>query len=97
MIAGKDPDAYWTRSPLAYVGNVTTPTMVLTGEDDTRTPMSESEQFYQALRLESVPSALVRVPGASHGIAARPSGLMRKVGYILAWFERYGGPAMASR
>ena len=90
----EDPDAYWERSPLALVGNVTTPTMVLTGEDDTRTPMSESEQYYQALRLEGVPSALVRVPGASHGIAARPAGLMRKVGYILAWFHRYGGPAM---
>ncbi len=90
-----DYETYWKRSPLAYVGNVTTPTMVLTGEDDVRTPMSESEQYYQALRLEEVPSALVRVPGASHGIAARPSGLMRKVGYILAWFERYGGPAIA--
>ena len=92
----EDPDAYWRRSPLAHVGKVTTPTMVLTGEEDVRTPMSESEQYYQALRLEEVPSALVRVPGASHGIASRPSGLMRKVGYILAWFERYGGPALAA-
>ncbi|WP_412069792.1 prolyl oligopeptidase family serine peptidase [Rubrivirga sp. IMCC43871] len=93
----EDPEGYWARSPLAYVGNVTTPTMLLTGEDDTRTPMSESEQFYQALQLEGVPTALVRVPGASHGIASRPSGLMRKVGYILAWFERYGGPGLAAR
>lgn len=92
----EDPEHYWERSPLAYVGDVTTPTMVLTGEDDVRTPMSESEQYYQALRLEGVPSALVRVPGASHGIASRPSGLMRKVGYVLAWFERYGGPALAA-
>lgn len=89
----ENPEAYWQRSPLAYVGNVTTPTMVLTGEDDTRTPMSESEQLYQALQLEGVPSALVRVPGAAHGIASRPSGLMRKVGTVLAWFERYGGPS----
>ena len=92
----ENPDAYWDRSPLAHVGDVTTPTMLLTGEDDKRTPMSESEQFYQALQLERVPSALVRVPGAAHGIAARPSGLMRKVGYILAWFERYGGPRLAA-
>ncbi|MEM0962628.1 MAG: S9 family peptidase [Bacteroidota bacterium] len=92
----EDPEHYWERSPLAYVGNVTTPTMVLTGEADTRTPMSESEQYYQALRLEEVPSALVRIPGASHGIAARPSGLMRKVGYILAWFERYGAGSLAA-
>ncbi|WP_412060892.1 prolyl oligopeptidase family serine peptidase [Rubrivirga sp. IMCC45206] len=93
----EDPEGYWARSPLAYVGNVTTPTMLLTGEADTRTPMSESEQYYQALQLEGVPTALVRVPGASHGIASRPSGLMRKVGYILAWFERYGGPGLAAR
>ena len=93
----EDPEGYWARSPLAYVGNVTTPTMLLTGEDDTRTPMSESEQFYQALQLEEVPTALIRIPGASHGIASRPSGLMRKVGYILAWFERYGGPELAAR
>ena len=90
----EDPEAYWSRSPLAHVGDVTTPTMVLTGEDDLRTPMSESEQFYQALQLERVPSALVRVPGAGHGIADRPSGLMRKVGHVLAWFERYGGPGL---
>ena len=87
---------YWRRSPLSLVGNVATPTMVLTGEADTRTPMSESEQYYQALRLQGVPSALVRIPEASHGIASRPSGLMRKVGTILAWFERYGGPALAA-
>ena len=92
----EDHEEYWRRSPLAYVGDVTTPTMLLTGEDDTRTPMSESEQYYQALQLEGVPTALVRVPGAAHGIAARPSGLMRKVGYILAWFERYGGPELAT-
>lgn len=85
----EDYEHYWKRSPLAYVGNVTTPTMVLTGESDVRTPMSESEQYYQALRLERVPSALVRIPGASHGIAARPSNLVAKVAHVLAWFERY--------
>ncbi len=80
---------YWKRSPLAYVGNVKTPTMLLTGENDRRTPMAESEQFFQALQLLKVPTALVRVPGASHGIARRPSHLMAKVAYVLGWFERY--------
>ena len=82
---------YMDRSPLSYVDQVTTPTMLLTGTDDYRTPMSESEQFYQALQLEEVESALVRIPGASHGIAARPSQLMAKVAYIIEWFERHGG------
>ena len=87
----EDPQQYLDRSPLSYVGNVSTPTMLLTGEVDYRTPMSESEQFYQALKLRDIDTALVRIPGASHGIARRPSQLLAKVAYILGWFERYGG------
>ncbi len=85
----EDPEAYLARSPLHFVDNVSTPTMLLTGEDDLRTPISESEQFYQALKALKVDTALVRVPEASHGIAARPSHLISKVGHVLAWFERY--------
>ena len=83
------PEHYMSRSPLSLVGNVTTPTMLLTGEQDHRTPMSESEQYYQALKLRRVPAALVRIPGASHGIATRPSQLIAKVVHILKWFEMY--------
>jgi acylaminoacyl-peptidase len=85
----EDPDGYWERSPLSLVGNVSTPTALLTGEDDFRTPMAESEQFYQALKLRRVDTALIRIPEASHGIAARPSQLIAKVDNILAWFARY--------
>jgi dipeptidyl aminopeptidase/acylaminoacyl peptidase len=84
-----DYQQYWDRSPLSLVGNVKTPTMVLTGELDVRTPMSESEQYYGALRLQGVESSLVRIQGAYHGIAAKPSNLARKIGYILAWFDKY--------
>jgi dipeptidyl aminopeptidase/acylaminoacyl peptidase len=80
---------YWSRSPLSMVGDVTTPTMLMTGEEDFRTPISESEQFYQALKLRGIDTALVRVPGSPHGIAGRPSRLIQKVDHILAWFERY--------
>jgi len=80
---------YWERSPLSLMGNVTTPTMLITGENDRRTPISETEQFYQALRLRGVDSAMVRLPDTSHGIASRPSRLISKVDHILAWFERY--------
>ncbi len=83
---------YMERSPISLVGNVTTPTMLLTGTEDYRTPMSDTEQYYQALQYRGVETALVRIPGASHSIAARPSQLIAKVNYILAWFERYGGP-----
>jgi acylaminoacyl-peptidase len=85
----EDPDHYWRRSPLSLVGNVTTPTMLLTGEADWRTPMSETEQYYTGLKLNKVESAMVRIPDASHSITARPSNLGRKVSYILEWFSRY--------
>ena len=85
----EDPDAYWKRSPLSLVGNVSTPTALLTGEQDHRTPITESEQYYQALKLRKIDTALIRIPEAAHGIAGRPSHLIAKVDNILAWFERY--------
>lgn len=87
----EDPESYWLRSPLSLVGNVTTPTALLTGEEDYRTPITESEQFYQALKLRKIDTALIRVPEASHGIAQRPSHLIAKIDNILAWFARYAG------
>lgn len=82
-------EQYWKRSPLSLVGNVKTPTMLLTGEADYRTPMGETEQYYQALKLRRVPTAMVRVPEASHGLTARPSNQIAKIDNILAWFEKY--------
>ncbi len=84
-------DNYVKRSPITYVGNVTTPTMLITGEVDYRTPSSEAEQFYEALKLRNVPAAMVRIPDANHEIAAKPSNMMAKVAYVLGWFQKYGG------
>jgi acylaminoacyl-peptidase len=86
-----DLQNYMRRSPISYAGNVKTPTMVMTGEVDYRTPSSDAEQFYTALKLRKVPSMMVRIPDASHEIAEKPSNMMAKVGYVLGWFERYGG------
>jgi len=84
------PEEYWKRSPLSLVGNVKTPTMLITGEADYRTPIEESEQFYQALKLRKIDTVMVRIPEASHGgMVARPSNLIAKVDNILAWFEKY--------
>ncbi|HEV7607776.1 MAG TPA: S9 family peptidase [Steroidobacteraceae bacterium] len=84
------PEEYWRRSPLSLVGNVKTPTMLLTGEADYRTPITESEQYYQALKLRKIDTVMVRIPEASHGgMVARPSNLIAKVDNILAWFSRY--------
>jgi acylaminoacyl-peptidase len=80
---------YEKRSLLSVVKNVKTPTMILTGEEDYRTPMSESEQYYQALKLLGVESVLVRVPGEPHGINRRPSHHIAKVLSILGWFDKH--------
>ena len=78
---------YRKRSPLDLAGNVTTPTMILTGEEDFRCPISESEQFYKALKLRKVDAALVRVPGASHNVSARPSHMIAKVAHLIEVVE----------
>jgi dipeptidyl aminopeptidase/acylaminoacyl peptidase len=86
----EDPMAYWARSPLSLVGNVKTPTLVVVGGDDYRTPVSESEQYYAALQIRGVPTALVKVPGVGHGnLTSRPSQSAAKAAAILAWFDRY--------
>jgi len=86
----EDPQGYWKYSPLSLVGNVKTPTLVVVGSEDYRTPVSQAEQYYAALQLRGIPTALVKVPGASHGgIAARPSQSAAKASAILAWFDRY--------
>jgi len=84
-------DNYMKHSPISYAGNVKTPTLVITGGEDYRTPSAEAEQFYEALKLRKVPSAMVQIPDANHEISAKPSNMMAKVGYILGWFARYGG------
>ena len=85
----ENPEVYMKFSPISLVGNVSTPTLLLTGTADLRTPLSESEQFYGALKLRKVDTAIVRIPGASHSITARPSQLIAKVANVLAWFEKY--------
>ena len=85
----EDPELYWRLSPISLVGNVKTPTLVMVGEEDWRTPAWEAEQFYTALKVQKVDSALIRIPGASHSIASRPSRLIAKVDNILGWFAKY--------
>ena len=85
---------YVRRSPLTYVDKVKTPTMLMTGEQDYRTPITEAEQFYQALQLRKVDTMMIRVPDSSHSIASKPSRIMAKVGHVLAWFAEYGGEAI---
>ena len=85
----ENPTNYWKFSPISLVGNVETPTMVMVGMKDLRTPPSEAKQLYHALKLRKIPTVLVEIPTASHGIANRPSNLMTKIAHTVAWFEKY--------
>jgi dipeptidyl aminopeptidase/acylaminoacyl peptidase len=84
----EDPMEYAMRSPLHYVANVKTPTMVMTGEEDLRTPMGQSEEYYRALKMLKKETLLVRMPGEYHGWR-RPSHRLLQQLYLLAWFEKY--------
>lgn len=88
---------YMTRSLTNLVPKVETPTLLMTGEADFRTPIEEAEQFYRALKLRNIDAALVRVPEEPHGISVRPSHHMAKMLYVLGWFEQHrGGSGSAS-
>ena len=85
----ENPEIYWKFSPVSLVGNIGTPTLVMVGSNDMRTPISEAKQLYNALKIRKIDTALVEMPGSAHNIANRPSQLIAKIEYILAWFERY--------
>jgi dipeptidyl aminopeptidase/acylaminoacyl peptidase len=87
----EDPMEYHVRSPLAYVGNVKTPTMVMTGEEDLRTPMGQSEEFYRALKMLKKETLLVRMPEEFHGWR-RPSRRLLQQLYLMAWFDKHKRP-----
>jgi dipeptidyl aminopeptidase/acylaminoacyl peptidase len=83
------PDSYVKRSVLSYVDKVTTPTLLATGEEDYRTPISEAEQYYEALKLRKIETVLVRFPGERHGLSAKPSHQVAKIVYVADWFEQH--------
>jgi dipeptidyl aminopeptidase/acylaminoacyl peptidase len=85
-----DPSEHLRRSPLMYVGNVTTPTMLMTGENDLRTPMTQTEEYYAALKVLGVPTAMVRFQNEWHGTSSQPSNFIRSQLYLRTWFEKWG-------
>ena len=82
-------EEYWKFSPISLVGNVETPTLVMVGTNDMRTPLSEAKQLYNALQIREIETVLVEIPEAAHFISNRPSQLIAKVDHILAWFNQY--------
>ncbi|MEO1647463.1 MAG: S9 family peptidase [Pseudomonadota bacterium] len=86
----EQPEQYWARSPLAAAANITTPTLVLVGAQDYRTPRSEAEQFYGALKILGVDTALVVTPDSSHNnLSQSPSQQAARTDSVIAWFEKY--------
>ncbi len=85
----EDPSEHLRRSPLMHVGNVKTPTMLMTGVNDLRTPIAQTEEFYQALKMRQVPTAMVRFNDEWHGTSSKPSNYLRTQLYLRSWFERW--------
>ena len=86
----EDPSEHLRRSPIMYVGHVKTPTLLMTGVLDLRTPIPQTEEFYRALRYRGIPTAMIRMNGEYHGTSSIPSNFLRTQLYLRSWFERYG-------
>ncbi len=85
----EDPGDWIAHSPLLHVGKVKTPTLLMTGERDLRTPLGEAESFYAALKMRGVPTRLVVMRREWHGTTSRPSNLLRTILYLDDWFQRF--------
>lgn len=93
----EDPSEHLRRSPIMYVGNVKTPTMLMTGVLDLRTPMPQTEEFYSALKFRKVPTAMIRFNEEWHGTSSKPSNFLRTQLYLRSWFERYTHGAVSAQ
>jgi dipeptidyl aminopeptidase/acylaminoacyl peptidase len=89
----EDPSEHLKRSPLMYVGNVKTPTMLMTGVNDLRTPISQTEEFYEALKVRKVPTAMLRFNDEWHGTSSKPSNFLRTQLYLRHWFTEHSRKA----
>jgi dipeptidyl aminopeptidase/acylaminoacyl peptidase len=90
------PDQWLKQSSLMYVGNVTTPTLLMTGELDLRTPIPQTEEFYSALKYRGVESVMLRFNGEYHGTGSKPTNFMRTQLYMMSWFQKHGGQQAAA-
>jgi dipeptidyl aminopeptidase/acylaminoacyl peptidase len=86
----EDPSEYLRRSPIMYVGNIKTPTMLMTGVLDLRTPIPQIEEFYRALKIKGVPTVMIRMNNEYHGTSSTPSNFLRTQLYLRSWFDKYG-------
>jgi dipeptidyl aminopeptidase/acylaminoacyl peptidase len=92
----EDPMPWLKQSSLMYVGNVKTPTLLMTGILDLRTPMAQTEEYYAALKIRGVPAKLLRFEGEYHGTSSKPSNYMRTILYMMSWYKEHGRPPATS-
>ncbi len=90
----EDPKPWLEHSSLMYVGQVSTPTLLMTGELDLRTPIPQTEEYFVALKMRGVPTEMLRFEGEYHGTGSKPSNWMRTQLYMMSWYERW--PAKAT-
>jgi dipeptidyl aminopeptidase/acylaminoacyl peptidase len=88
----EDPQDWLSHSSLMSVGKVTTPTLLMTGVLDRRTPMPQTEEYYAALKVRGVPAALLQFNEEYHGTGSKPSNFIRTQLYMMSWFKKYTRP-----
>ena len=81
-------DVLWERSALKHVAKVKTPTMLLQGENDVDVPITESEQFYIALKDVGVETVMVRYPREGHAIR-EPKHQIDIIDRSMRWFDEH--------
>lgn len=79
---------YWDHSPMKYIANVKTPTMILHGQSDTRVPIPQAEEFYRALYERHVPVEYVTYPRENHGFV-EPRHIRDRWQRYLVFFGKY--------
>jgi dipeptidyl aminopeptidase/acylaminoacyl peptidase len=89
----EDPKPWLSHSSLMYVDKVTTPTLLMTGVLDRRTPMPQTEEYFAALKVRGVPSRLLQFEGEFHGTGSKPSNWIRTQLYMMSWFKRWSRTA----
>ena len=72
-----------------HVGKVSTPTLLMTGTEDLRTPIGEAEEYFAALKIRNVPTKLVPMNGESHGTRSIPSNYLRTSLIMRKWFDEF--------
>jgi dipeptidyl aminopeptidase/acylaminoacyl peptidase len=85
----EDPSDWLAHSSLMSVGKVTTPTLLMTGVLDRRTPMPQTEEYYAALKMKGVPVKMLQFNEEYHGTGSKPSNYIRTQLYMMSWFNKY--------